>query len=156
MCFVFLDRPDNGVIQFRWSAAIFSDILIGGKWIPRKFFIRRIVTRQAVLPRANPDNAVGVNVGGKDWIAVKACGVFRVIFEMGKGIFGIEAATQAYFNTSAKYLSREQAAKIIACLPNPKRFTVVPLSRRVAWRYPQILREMNNISDDEDVMAIVK
>jgi monofunctional glycosyltransferase len=90
------------------------------------------------------------------WGKERILDVYLNTIEMGKGIFGIEAAAQAYYNTSAKHLSREQAAKIIACLPNPKRFTVVPLSRRVAWRYPQILREMNNISDDEDVMAIVK
>ena len=91
-------------------------------------------------------------IWGKERILV----VYLNTIEMGEGIFGIEAAAQNYFNTSAKKLTREQAAKIIACLPNPKRFTVFPLSRRVAWRYPQILREMNNISDDEDVMAIVK
>ncbi len=90
------------------------------------------------------------------WGKQRILEVYLNTIEMGKGIFGIEAATQAYFNTSAKYLSKDQAAKIIACLPNPKKFTVVPLSKRVAWRYPQILREMNNISDDEDVMAIVK
>ena len=90
------------------------------------------------------------------WGKQRILDVYLNTIEMGEGIFGIEAAAQAYFNTSAKKLTREQSAKIIACLPNPKRFTVVPLSRRVAWRYPQILREMNNISDDEDVMAIVK
>jgi monofunctional glycosyltransferase len=45
---------------------------------------------------------------------------------------------------------------IIACLPNPKRFTVKPVSGRVGWRYPQILREMNNIEDDEDILALIK
>jgi monofunctional glycosyltransferase len=78
------------------------------------------------------------------------------VIEMGKGIFGIEAAAQAYFHKAAKDLSREEAAKIIACLPNPKLFTVVPMSDRVQWRYPQIQREMNNIEDDEDVQAIIK
>ena len=75
---------------------------------------------------------------------------------MGPGIFGIEAASQKYFHKHAKNLSREEAAMIIACLPNPKLFSVTPMSTRVAWRYPQILREMNNIEDDEDVLAIIK
>jgi monofunctional biosynthetic peptidoglycan transglycosylase len=30
------------------------------------------------------------------------------------------------------------------------------MSRRVAWRYPQILREMNNLEDDEDIQALLK
>lgn len=91
-------------------------------------------------------------IWGKDRIL----DVYLNTIEMGEGIFGIEAAAQHYFNTKAKNLSREEAAKIIACLPNPKKFTVVPLSRRVAWRYPQILREMNNLSDDEDIIALIK
>lgn len=82
--------------------------------------------------------------------------VYLNTIEMGKGVFGIEAAAQTYFNKSAKNLTREEAAKIIACLPNPKLFTVVPLSKRVAWRYPQIVREMHNIEDDEDVLSIIK
>jgi monofunctional biosynthetic peptidoglycan transglycosylase len=45
---------------------------------------------------------------------------------------------------------------IVAGFPNPKKFTAVPLSRRVAWRYPQILREMNNLEDDEDIQALLK
>lgn len=82
--------------------------------------------------------------------------VYLNTIEMGKGIFGIEAAAQSYFHKSAKNLTREEAAKIIACLPNPKIFTVVPMSSRVSWRYPQILREMHNIEDDEDVQEIIK
>ena len=82
--------------------------------------------------------------------------VYLNTIEMGKGVFGIEAAAQTYFNKAAKNLTREEAAKIIACLPNPKLFSVVPISNRVAWRYPQILREMNNIEDDEDVLEIIK
>lgn len=82
--------------------------------------------------------------------------VYLNTIEMGKGIFGVEAAAQFYFHKSAKNLSREEAAKIIACLPNPKIFTVVPQSKRVSWRYPQILREMHNIEDDEDILEIIK
>jgi monofunctional biosynthetic peptidoglycan transglycosylase len=82
--------------------------------------------------------------------------VYLNTIEMGPGIFGIEAAAQKYFGKKAKNLSRAEAAMIIACLPNPKRFTVKPMSRRVSWRYPQIMQQMNNIEDDEDVLALLK
>lgn len=82
--------------------------------------------------------------------------VYLNVIEMGPGVFGIEAAAQKYFGKSAKNLSRAEAAMIIACLPNPKRFSVKPMSNRVGWRYPQILREMNNIEDDEDIQALIK
>lgn len=90
------------------------------------------------------------------WGKKRILEVYLNTIEMGPGIFGIEAAAQQYFHKHAKDLSREEAAKIIACLPNPKKFSVTPISGRVAWRYPQILREMNNIEDDEDVLAIIK
>lgn len=90
------------------------------------------------------------------WGKKRILEVYLNTIEMGPGIFGIEAAAQQYFGKSAKQLSRQEAAMIIACLPNPKRFSVKPASVRVAWRYPQILREMHNIEDDEDVLAIIK
>ena len=76
--------------------------------------------------------------------------------EMGPGIFGIEAASQQYFGKPAKQLSRAEAAMIIACLPNPKRFSVKPMSGRVGWRYPQILQQMHNIEDDEDIQLLIQ
>jgi monofunctional biosynthetic peptidoglycan transglycosylase len=90
------------------------------------------------------------------WGKKRILEVYLNTIEMGPGIFGIEAAAQQYFGKSAQQLSRQEAAMIIACLPNPKRFSVKPTSVRVAWRYPQILREMHNIEDDEDIQAIIK
>lgn len=89
------------------------------------------------------------------WGKQRILEVYLNVIEMGPGIFGIEAAAQHYFGKPAKQLSATQAAMIIACLPNPKKFTVKPISNRVAWRYPQILREINHISDDEDVLNII-
>lgn len=82
--------------------------------------------------------------------------VYLNTIEMGPGIFGIEAASQQYFEKPAKQLSRAEAAMIIACLPNPKRFSVKPMSTRVGWRYPQILQQMHNIEDDEDIQLLMK
>ncbi len=78
------------------------------------------------------------------------------VAEMGPGIFGIEAASKKYFGKSAKSLTRAEAAQIAACLPNPKVYTVKPLSRMVAARYPWILRQMNNLEGDPDIQAIIK
>lgn len=89
------------------------------------------------------------------WGKERILDVYLNVIETGPGIFGIEAASQAYFGKPAKQLSRAEAAMIIACLPNPKIFTVKPQSRRVGWRYPQILREMHNIEDDPDVLNII-
>lgn len=90
------------------------------------------------------------------WGKKRILEVYLNVIEMGPGIFGIEAAAQTYFGKPASRLTRAEAAMIIACLPNPRRFTVKPMSRRVSWRYPQILREMNNIEDDEDIRLLIK
>jgi monofunctional biosynthetic peptidoglycan transglycosylase len=90
------------------------------------------------------------------WGKKRILAVYLNVIEMGKGVFGVEAAAQYYFHKPAKKLSRAEAAMIIACLPNPKKFTVVPMSKRVAWRYPQILKQMSLIEDDEDIQQIIK
>ncbi|WP_218331121.1 monofunctional biosynthetic peptidoglycan transglycosylase [Hydrotalea lipotrueae] len=92
----------------------------------------------------------------KIWGKQRILDVYLNTIEMGPGIFGIEAAAQQYFHKPAKNLTRTEAAMIIACLPNPKKFTVVPMSTRVAWRYPQIVQQMRNIEDDADIQKIIQ
>lgn len=90
------------------------------------------------------------------WGKKRILEVYLNVIEMGPGIYGVEAASQAYFHKSAKNLSRAEAAMIIACLPNPKKFTVKPMSHRVQWRYPQIMAQMNNLEGDEDIEEVLK
>ncbi len=90
------------------------------------------------------------------WGKKRILEVYLNVIETGPGCFGVEAAAQHYFHKSAKNLSRAEAAMIVAGFPNPKKFTANPMTSRVAWRYPQILREMHNIEDDEDVAALLK
>jgi len=90
------------------------------------------------------------------WGKQRILEVYLNVIETGPGCFGVEAAAQHYFKKSAKNLTRAEAAMIVAGFPNPKKFTARPLTRRVAWRYPQILREMNNIETDEDVAALLR
>ena len=77
------------------------------------------------------------------------------VAEMGRGIFGVQAAAKAYFNKDAKNLTRAEAAMIAACLPNPKEYTVKPLSRYVANRYDNILQQMNNLEGDPDIKELI-
>jgi monofunctional glycosyltransferase len=90
------------------------------------------------------------------WGKQRIMEVYLNVIEMGPGIFGIESASQIYFHKHAKNLTQSEAAMIIACLPNPKKFTVKPMSRRVQWRYPQIMNQMNHLSGDEDIEDILQ
>jgi monofunctional glycosyltransferase len=78
------------------------------------------------------------------------------IAEMGRGIFGVQAAAKKYFNKDAKDLTRGEAAQIAACLPNPKLYTIKPLSKYVAGRYDDIMRQMNNLDEDADVQELIR
>ncbi|WP_438945789.1 monofunctional biosynthetic peptidoglycan transglycosylase [Sediminibacterium sp.] len=90
------------------------------------------------------------------WGKQRILEVYLNVIEMGPGIFGIQAASRHYFKKDASQLTRAEAAMIIASLPNPKKFLVKPMSRRVAWRYPQILKQMNNIEGDDDIKALLR
>jgi monofunctional biosynthetic peptidoglycan transglycosylase len=90
------------------------------------------------------------------WSKKRILEVYLNTIEMGPGIFGIEAAARHYYKKPAKDLSRAEAAAIIACLPNPKKYSVVPQSRWVAWKSGFILKQMNNIQDDEDIQDLIK
>ncbi len=89
------------------------------------------------------------------WGKQRILEVYLNVIEMGPGIFGVQAAAKHYFNKDARALTRAEAAMIIASLPNPKKFTVKPISKRVSWRYLQILKQMNNIESDEDVRVLI-
>jgi monofunctional biosynthetic peptidoglycan transglycosylase len=78
------------------------------------------------------------------------------VIEMGKGIYGVQAASKTYFNEPAKNLTRQQAAMIAACLPNPKKYTVKPPAAYVIVKSGWILRQMNNLEGDPDVQKIIK
>jgi monofunctional glycosyltransferase len=90
------------------------------------------------------------------WGKKRILHVYLNSIEMGRGIFGIEAAAQSYFNKSAGQLSRQEAAMIAACFPNPKVYTVKPVSGFVSYKSGWIMNQMNNIEDDEDILDIVK
>lgn len=90
------------------------------------------------------------------WGKKRILEVYLNVIEMGPGIFGVEAAAKAYFNKPASKLTNAEAAMIVACLPNPKKFTVKPMSKRVQWRYPQILRQMNNMNGYPEVRKLLK
>jgi monofunctional biosynthetic peptidoglycan transglycosylase len=90
------------------------------------------------------------------WGKERILEVYLNVAEMGKGIFGVEAASRNYFKKTAKKLTRAEAAMIAACLPNPKKFRVQPPSNYISRRYPQIMVQMNNIEPDEDIQELLQ
>lgn len=77
------------------------------------------------------------------------------VAEMGKGIFGIQSAARYYFQKDAKDLTRNEAAKIAAILPNPIVYSVKNPSALVGRRYRWIVSQMNNLEDDPEIMKLI-
>jgi monofunctional biosynthetic peptidoglycan transglycosylase len=92
----------------------------------------------------------------KIWSKKRILEMYLNVAEMGKGIFGVQSAAKTFFNKDAKNLTRAEAAMIAASLPNPKIYTIKPLSNYVAKRYPEIMRQMDNLEGDEDIDALIK
>ncbi len=90
------------------------------------------------------------------WGKERILEVYLNVAEMGKGIFGVEAAAKSYFKKQAIKLTRAEAAMIAACLPSPKRYRVQPPSNYISRRYPQIMVQMNNIEPDEDIQKLLQ
>jgi len=90
------------------------------------------------------------------WGKKRILEVYLNTIEMGKGIYGIEIAARQYYHKDAKDLTRNEAANIIACLPNPKMYAVKPKSQFVAWKSQWMLRQMHNIESDPNVRALTK
>ncbi len=89
------------------------------------------------------------------WGKKRILEMYLNVAEMGKGVFGIEAAAQSNFKKPAMKLSRQQSAMIAACLPNPRRYTIRPVSLYVSAKFPWILRQMNNLGRDPDILKII-
>lgn len=64
------------------------------------------------------------------------------IAELGDGIWGVEAASQAYYERSARRLSAEQAAALAGALPFPLSSNPTRKPGRMRWRQNLILRRM--------------
>lgn len=77
------------------------------------------------------------------WGKERIMEVYLNSIEMGDGIYGIEAASQHWFNKSAGDLSKREAAAIAAILPNPRKFKANNGSAYIQKRIHFISKQMN-------------
>ncbi|MEB2773908.1 monofunctional biosynthetic peptidoglycan transglycosylase [Algoriphagus sp. D3-2-R+10] len=80
------------------------------------------------------------------WSKERIMEVYLNVIEMGDGIYGIEAASQTFYNKPASKLNRNQAAMIAAVLPNPRRWSPAKPTSYIIGRQSWILRQMNNLA----------
>ena len=71
--------------------------------------------------------------------------VYLNSIEMGKGVYGIEAASQNWYKKSAKNLTKREAAGIAAILPNPRKFEASNSSSYIERRKSRIVKHMSYV-----------
>lgn len=76
------------------------------------------------------------------WSKSRILEVYLNIAEMGPGIYGVQAASRHYYNKDAKDLGLQEATRLIAILPSPKTYQVVPPSSYIIKRASQIQRQI--------------
>lgn len=79
------------------------------------------------------------------WPKQRIMEVYLNIAEFGNGVFGIEAASRAYFHKSAAKLNPAEAAILAAILPSPLRSNAIQPSGYIqdrAWHIQQQMRHL--------------
>ena len=78
------------------------------------------------------------------WSKERILEVYLNSIEMGNHIYGAQAASEFWFNKSAKNLARTEASAIAAILPNPQKFMANPVPKYIQKRKEWIIRQMKN------------
>ncbi|MCS7101786.1 MAG: transglycosylase domain-containing protein, partial [Burkholderiaceae bacterium] len=76
------------------------------------------------------------------WDKRRILEVYLNVVEWGDGIFGAEAAARHYYGIGAAQLAPEQAARLAAFLPNPKRYGRIRSGPFLDRRTDDILRHL--------------
>jgi len=76
------------------------------------------------------------------WSKQRIMEVYLNVAELGTGIYGAEAAAQAYWKRPAAKLTRQQAATLASVLPNPRKYSAARpgsyVQRRIGWTLQQM------------------
>ncbi len=78
------------------------------------------------------------------WSKERILEVYLNSVEMGKGVYGVEAASEYWFQKNAKSLSLYEAAAIAAVLPNPQVYKANPASSYIQKRKLWIVGQIKN------------
>jgi monofunctional glycosyltransferase len=79
------------------------------------------------------------------WPKERILEVYLNIVEFGRGLYGVQAAAEAYLHTPASRLTREEAALLAAVLPNPHRLHADRPSAYVLSRRDWIMDQMRRL-----------
>lgn len=78
------------------------------------------------------------------WPKDRIVEVYMNIVELGPGVYGVEAASQRFWSTSAAKISKKQACLLAAVLPRPLKYNASKPGPYVARRSAKIMTALNH------------
>lgn len=118
-------------------------VSVGGSTISQQLAKNLFLTSHRSYIRKGEEALITVMMESL-WQKQRILEVYLNVAEFGEGIYGIEAAAWHYFRRPAAKLNREQAALLIALLPNPKYYGKNLTAKRLRNKQRIILRRMNS------------
>jgi monofunctional biosynthetic peptidoglycan transglycosylase len=82
------------------------------------------------------------------WPKKRILDAYLNLVDWGHGNFGAEAAARAYFHTSAAHLTRSQAARLAAILPDPSKWNAAAPGPYVTERARVLLGQAAVVARD--------
>jgi len=79
------------------------------------------------------------------WGKERIMEVYLNSIEMGDGVYGVEAASEYWYNKKASALTKREAAGIAAILPSPRRFKASHSSNYIERRKTRIMKHMGYV-----------
>jgi len=79
------------------------------------------------------------------WSKKRIMEVYLNVIEMGDGIYGVEAASQAYFHKPASQLSNREAAAIAVIFPSPLKWSATNPTPYLKHRQYLIMKNMRRL-----------
>ncbi len=80
------------------------------------------------------------------WGKKRILEMYANVVEFGKGLYGVEAASQKFYGKPASKLTQHQAAMLAAMLPSPRRWNPLKPTKYLKKRQGWALARMNSIS----------
>lgn len=143
--FVSHQGVDWAAIERAWLRNAQNDRILGGSTITQQLAKNLFLSGERSMLRKGQELVLA-------WMLEAGLSKRRILdlylnqVEWGDGLYGIEAAAQHYFNTSAAKLSAAQAARLAVMLPQPRRLGANPNSGYMNQRTATITRRMGDMA----------
>jgi len=116
-------------------------LVAGGSTISQQLAKNLFLTGERSFIRKGQEAIITLMIEAT-WSKRRILEVYLNVIEWGNGIYGAEAAARRYYKTSAANLSRDQAARMAAMVPNPRWYENNRSSRAYQRRVAVIKRYM--------------